>query len=279
MAIQVNIWSDVLCPWCFVGKRRFEKALSTFGEAVDITWHSFELDPGRSAERQLDLNSTQRLAKKYGLSVERAVSMVQQMTDTGKAEGIDFHLENSQTRQSFDAHRLIHFAKTQNKHQEMKERLFLAHFCEELDCGNAEILVKLAAEIGLDAEQANAVLQSEDFAKEVRTDEQAAAQFQITGVPFFIIGKYGVSGAQSPEVLLQTLKRAQQDAQDLQEKSGAPNVSGSQKSKNIHAATLAATPAAKVNQVLSAEQSSQAESNQAEPTQVAENCSDDSCSS
>jgi predicted DsbA family dithiol-disulfide isomerase len=208
MALAVHIWSDVVCPWCFVGKRRFEKALADFGQPVDVTWHSFELDPRGSHLGQDGLSAPERLARKLGAPVERARAMMEQMARTGEPEGIHFNLIDGKTGSSFDAHRLLHFAATEQKQGAMKERLLRAHFEEALDCSNKEVLARLAQEVGLDEGEARAVLSSDRFAEEVRSDEASAKELGISGVPFFVIGRYGISGAQSSATFLQVLDRA-----------------------------------------------------------------------
>jgi predicted DsbA family dithiol-disulfide isomerase len=208
VSLTVHVWSDVVCPWCFLGKRRLERAISEFGEEVEVIWHSFELDPLRRAERTPDKTAPERLAEKYGMPVERARLLMEQMRERGKADGIEFALERGNTLQSFDAHRLLQFALLAGKQAELKERFFVAHFTETLDLGVGDVLVRLAGEVDLDRSEVRRILDSDAFTQEVRGDEEAARQLGVTGVPFFVIGRYGVAGAQSTEVLLQTLDRA-----------------------------------------------------------------------
>jgi predicted DsbA family dithiol-disulfide isomerase len=208
MALSVHIWSDVVCPWCFVGKRRFERAVQAFGNPVAVTWHSFELDPGGSHLAQNGLSAPARLAKKYGMPVERAIAMMDQMKKTGEPEGIRFDLVGGQTKSSFDAHRLLHYALGQKRQNALKERLLKAHFEEALDCSDAGVLVQLADDVGLDSNEVRAVLGSDQFAENVRSDEATARELGISGVPFFVIGQYGVSGAQSSATFQQVLDRA-----------------------------------------------------------------------
>lgn len=221
MSPVVHVWSDVVCPWCFIGKRRLEAALRRFGEPVEVVYHSFELDPGRSAEKLRGLDEAERLAKKYGMPVERARQMQSNMQATGAKDGIEFRPEGGRTLQSFDAHRLLHFAKEHGKQVELKERIFEAQWVEGVDCGEASELVRLAESVGLDPDRAMAVLASDQFAAEVREDEEAARQLGITGVPFFVIGRYGVSGAQSADVLLAALDRAHLDQPEEAVEEGA----------------------------------------------------------
>lgn len=211
MAIQVHIWSDVVCPWCFVGKRRFERALKDFGEPVEITWHSFELDPHQTSLGGSSASAPERLAKKLGMPVERALAMMEQMAETGRPEGIAFNLKDGKTRSSFDAHRLVHLAAESGKQDAMKERLFQAHFEQALDVGDREVLRTLGREVGLPQDAVDEVLGTDRFADEVRSDEATARELGISGVPFFVIGRYGISGAQKSELFVDVLRRVRSE--------------------------------------------------------------------
>lgn len=208
MALSVHIWSDVVCPWCFVGKRRFERAVREFGSPVAVTWHSFELDPRSDHLGSADLSAPERLAKKYGMPVERAMEMMAQMKRTGEPEGIRFNLVEGKTRSSFDAHRLLHFALERGKQSALKERLLRAHFEEALDCSDLGVLATLGSEVGLEQSEIMPILESDAYAANVRSDEETASELGIRGVPFFVIGGYGVSGAQSSATFVQVLDRA-----------------------------------------------------------------------
>jgi predicted DsbA family dithiol-disulfide isomerase len=215
--VKVEIWSDVVCPWCAIGKRRFEKALARFAhrDEVEVTWHSFELDP--SAPREQDGDLADHLAAKYGLTRERAEAMHRQMTESAAAEGWDFHFERARRGNTFDAHRLLHLAAERGVQDAVKERLFRAYFTEGEAIADHATLVRLVAEAGLDADEARAVLASDRYAAEVRADERQAQAYGITGVPFFVVDRrYGVSGAQPPEALLQALETAWAEAHPLQ---------------------------------------------------------------
>jgi predicted DsbA family dithiol-disulfide isomerase len=210
--MQLEIWSDVVCPWCYVGKRRFEQALARFAHSDDvaITYRSFELDPG--APRERPGSHDEHLARKYGMTVERAHELNEQMTQTAAAEGLEFRLDRIRAGNTFDAHRLLHLALARGKQPELKERLLRATFTDGERIADAETLVRLAAEVGLDADEAREVLASDRYADAVRADEQQAAAYGITAVPFFVVdGKYGVSGAQPADLLLQVLERASED--------------------------------------------------------------------
>jgi predicted DsbA family dithiol-disulfide isomerase len=211
--MKVEIWSDVVCPWCYIGKRRFERALSEFenAEEVEVEWKSFELDP--SAPKEVEGKLEEVLAKKYRASVGQARSMMQRVVDTSREEGIDVDFDIARSGNTFDAHRLIHLAKARGKGDAMKERLMRGYFCEGVLPSDHEALIRLAAEVGLDEAEVVDALAGEAFARDVRGDEVAARQIGVTGVPFFVIdGKYGISGAQPSEVLLQVLQQTHQEA-------------------------------------------------------------------
>jgi predicted DsbA family dithiol-disulfide isomerase len=207
--LQIDIWSDIACPWCYVGKRRLEKALEQFPQrdSVLIQWHAFELDP--SAPRRIEGDHAERLARKYGMSVPQAQKRIDQLCQVALAEGLDFDFEHIQSGNTFDAHRIVHLAADHGLGGQMKERLLHAYFTENAAIGEPEVLVRLAAETGLDADEVSAVLASDTYTNEVRADERQAARLGINGVPFFVLGgKYGVSGAQPVEVMLRALTQA-----------------------------------------------------------------------
>jgi len=207
--LTVEIWSDVVCPWCYIGKRRFEAAAEQFGGEVEVVWRSFELDPGAPAVREH--TATEHLAAKYGMSVEQADASHAQMTELAAQEGLEYHFERARGGNSFDAHRLIHLAAAHGKQGEAKERLMRAYFTEGVPIGDREALVALGEELGLDA---RAALESDDYADAVRADEELARRIGIQGVPFFVLGRrYGVSGAQPAEVMLQALEKAAESAE------------------------------------------------------------------
>ena len=211
--MRVEIWSDVVCPWCYIGKRRFESALAEFAhrDQVEVVWRSFELDPAAPAERTE--GQAQHLSAKYGVSLERAQEMLDTMTTNAAHEGLDFRFDRMRGGSTFDAHRLIHLAAERGLQDAVKERLLLATFTEGEPVADVETLVRLAADAGLDATEAREVLQSDRFADEVRADEQEAQRLGITGVPFFVVDRtYGVSGAQPAEVLREVLEKAWHDS-------------------------------------------------------------------
>lgn len=207
--VRIHIWSDVVCPWCYIGKRRLEAALSRFEHAdrVDVVWHSFELDPGAPAQAEGEYVS--RLAAKYGTGIDRARAMVDTMTATGREDGLDLRFDAVRPGNTFDAHRLLHLALDRGVQHDLEERLLRATFTEGRPIGDRATLADLAAEAGLDRLEAEAVLAGDDYAEQVRADEEQAAALRITGVPFFVVdARYGVSGAQPADVLLEVLQRA-----------------------------------------------------------------------
>ena len=211
MPLTVNVWSDVVCPWCYIGKRRLEAALARFEHKaeVEITWHSFELDPSAPKSYEGQGTQAERLAKKYRMPVQRAEQMIEQMVKTAAVDGIEMNVPRQRGGNTFDAHRLLHWAHSQGKQNELKERFFKGHFTDGDAIADHDALAKLASEVGLDEEQARAVLLSDQYADDVRADEENARQLGISGVPFFVVGgKYAVSGAQPSDVLLQALERA-----------------------------------------------------------------------
>ena len=206
--MDVEIWSDVACPWCYIGKRRFEAALAQFEHAddVNVTLRSFELDPSAPPEREGD--SATSLAQKYGISVERAKEMHQRVTDAAAGEGLPFRLDMQRRGSTFDAHRMIHLAEEHGLQDEMKERLMNGYFTEGELVSDPDTLVRLAAEVGVPEDEARATVTSDRFAEQVRNDERTAAQIGISAVPTFVVDRaLGVSGAQPPEQLLELLRQ------------------------------------------------------------------------
>jgi predicted DsbA family dithiol-disulfide isomerase len=209
--MRVDVWSDIACPWCYLGKRRLEAALAGFvhKDAVEVVWRAFELDPRAPRERDSSVSHAERLAKKYGQTVARAEAMIAHMTNVAKSEGLDFHFERVHAGNTFDAHRVLHLAATRGLQDAVKERFMRAYFSEGEPIGEPETLVRLAAEAGLPDEDVRAVLGSDAHASDVRADEQEAQELGIGGVPFFVIaGRYGISGAQPASVLLEALTQA-----------------------------------------------------------------------
>jgi len=208
--MQVEIWSDVICPWCYIGKRRFEMALAKFAhkDSVQVIWRSFELDP--SSPRQLTGTLEEKLASKYGVSLQEAAAMNARVTAVASELGLEYHLSKALPGNTFDAHRLLHFAGSQQLGDRATERIMHAYFSESLPVGDHSALARLAPEFGISASDALKLLESDAYSKEVRADETRAAKFGITGVPFFVIDeKSGISGAQPVQVFAKALQQAQ----------------------------------------------------------------------
>jgi predicted DsbA family dithiol-disulfide isomerase len=211
--VKVEVWSDIVCPWCYIGKRRIEGALRQFEhrDDIEVTYRAFELNPEAEPDEGIALD--QRLARKYGVPIQEARAMNARVTAVAAEDGLDYHLDVARPGNTFDAHRLIHLAQAEGRQGEMKERLMAAYFVEGRPIGNRDTLRELAEEIGLDADRARAVLDGDEFADEVRAEEAEAAQLGISGVPFFVIDRrYGVSGAQPAELLARALEQAWSEA-------------------------------------------------------------------
>lgn len=207
--MKVEVWSDVVCPFCYIGKTHFDEALAQFAEKenIEFVWKSFQLNP--DLKTNLDQTLYEHLSESKGISVEQAEGMGIHAALMGKAAGIELNFERSVVANSFNSHRLIHFAKANGKQQEMKSRLFKAYFTEGKNIDNKETLIALAKEIGLDAEAAKQVLESDKYAEDVNDDINESQQLGVRGVPFFVFNrKYAVSGAQPSEAFLETLKKA-----------------------------------------------------------------------
>ena len=217
--MRVEIWSDIACPWCYVGKARFEKALAGFPhrDDIEVVHRSFELDPNRKkGDNDLVLPM---LSKKYGMSEAQAQAGEYNLGKQAAAEGLDYRTEGRDHGSTFDMHRLLHFAKEHGRQTELLQILYRANFAEQESVyEDDERLVTLAAEAGLDADEARAVLADpERYAADVRTDEREAAELGANGVPFFVLDrKYGVSGAQPAEVFTQALTQAWGERSPLQ---------------------------------------------------------------
>ena len=207
----VEIWSDVACPWCWVGKRRFETALAGFGhrDQVEVVWRSFELDP--TAPARVEGDPVDHLARKYGMSRTEAEQRVDHLGEVGRLEGLDLRLRSLQRGNTFDAHRLLHLAAEHggDAQHRLKERLFQGYFSQSVPVADRDVLSRLATESGLPADEVDEVLGSDRYADAVRADEATAAGFGISAVPFFVFDRtYGVPGAQAPEVLTNVLEKA-----------------------------------------------------------------------
>jgi len=204
--MKVEIWSDFVCPFCYIGKRRFEAGLALFShkDEVEVVYKSFELAPDIARDGNPGVH--EMLVAKYGMSHEQAVANTNNLTEQAKAVGLEYHFDRTIQTNTFDAHRLTHFAATKGKQKEMTERLLRAHFTDTLHLGNRDTLADLAEEVGIDRVEA---LNDGEYESDVRADEEMARKIGVRGVPFFVINrKYGVSGAQPSEVFLETLQKA-----------------------------------------------------------------------
>lgn len=220
--MRVDIWSDVVCPWCYIGKRRFEEAVAGFEhrDQLEVTWHSFELDPESGPSREGAYVT--HLAAKYGKSVPEAQEMLDSMTATAASVGLEFDFGIARPGNTLDAHRLIHLGGERGVQGAVKERLLSATFTEGKPISDAATLTELAVEAGLDRDEVTEVLAAGTYTAEVRADERQAQDYGITGVPFFVIdGRYGVSGAQSPEALGGALEQAWRERSPLVPVGGA----------------------------------------------------------
>ncbi len=207
--MHVEIWSDIACPWCYVGKRRFEAALAGYEhrDEVTVTWRSFELDPGAPAERPHD--GATHLAEKYGMTRDEALAMHARMTETAAADGLEFRFDRARGGNTFDAHRLIHLAAAHDVQDAMKERIMRAYLTEGELISDRATLERLGLEVGLPRDDVCAVLGGDRYAAEVRDDERTAAQLGIGAVPFFVVDRaIGASGAHPAAQLVELLRQA-----------------------------------------------------------------------
>jgi predicted DsbA family dithiol-disulfide isomerase len=207
--MKVKIWSDVVCPYCYIGKREFENALARFPhkDEVEVEWKSFELD--REAPVRVPEDTYDRLAKKYGRTREQAKEMVAGVVERARTVGLHFDMEHAVNGNSLDAHRLLHFAKAKGKADAVKERLFKAHFVLAEHIGDREVLKRIATEVGLDGAEVEEMLAGKTFTEAVHADEYEAQQIGVRGVPFFVLDdRYAVNGAQASEHFLGALQQA-----------------------------------------------------------------------
>jgi predicted DsbA family dithiol-disulfide isomerase len=212
--LKVQIWSDIMCPFCYIGKRRMEEALTLFEhkEAVEIEWKSFQLDA--SFIPSPEDNVIEHLAEKYRKDKDWAQNMVDNMTQNAKTAGLDFHFEKAVLANSHNAHRLLHLAKKHNLANELEELLFKAYLTDGKDLNNLNNLSELGIAVGLEAEAVAQVLHSDIYSKEVKQDIQEANTIGVQGVPFFVFdNKYAISGAQPATAFLQTLEKVWQEGQ------------------------------------------------------------------
>lgn len=207
--MQVEIWSDVMCPFCYIGKRKFEAALDQFPhkDQVEVVWKSFQLNPELQTDTEKNVN--EYLAEIKGWTVEQAKQMNQRVSEMASAVGLTFNFDRAIVANSFDAHRLSHFAKTRGLQDPVEERLFFAYFTEGKNTADRNVLIELGVEAGLDADEIRHMLESGQCGPEVRADVEEANALGIQGVPFYVLArKYGVSGAQESATFLGALRKA-----------------------------------------------------------------------
>lgn len=223
MTMKVEFWSDIVCPWCYIGKRRFEKALSQFEhrDEIEVIWRSFELDPStpRQGKDLVDV-----LSKKMGRSVDEVKQMMAQITTLAAKDGLEYRFDLMKSSNTFDAHRLIHYAAAQGLVEEVSEHLYHAYFTEGFPVSDIDALLQVAVKAGLKETETRQILESDKYSEEVRSDESRAQSLQVSGVPFVLANeKFAISGAQSTEVFLDALRQAWNDAHPITVVGGAGN--------------------------------------------------------
>ena len=217
-AIKVDIWSDVQCPWCYIGKRKFEAAVAQFDGDVDVTYHSFELAP----DTPVDFEGTPKdyLAERKGISPADADQMLERVTGIAASVGLDYDYDHVHQTNTIKAHELLHYAKSQRRQLDMKERLLKAYFVDGRHVGRIEDLADLAAEIGLDRDTVVRVLTDETHLADVKADVAQAEAYGINGVPFFVFDeKYGVSGAQDATTFANVLEQVRLENAEMTQES------------------------------------------------------------
>ncbi|WP_100374506.1 DsbA family oxidoreductase [Bacillus sp. FJAT-45037] len=214
--MRIDVWSDFVCPFCYIGKRRLEKALEQFtyeGE-INMVFRSYQLDP--EVDKEDDTHLYDVLASKYGMSREKAKEMSDQVSLQAKGEGLDFHLDTSIRTNTADAHRLAHFAYEKGRGLQLTERLLKAYFTDSLHIGNEKTLSELAVEVGLDEGEVLAMLKTSQYADVVERDQQEGMELGVRGVPFFVFNqKYAISGAQSSDTFLDVLEKVKNEEKEL----------------------------------------------------------------
>jgi predicted DsbA family dithiol-disulfide isomerase len=220
--MRIDVWSDVVCPWCYIGKRRLEQALAETSDTPTIIWHSFQLDPSSTNDDPRDLAT--RLGEKYGRGPEWGLQANAHVTEIAAELGLEYHLDQAKSANTVDAHRLMHLARVMvdagevpaDTQDRLSERLLKAYFTDGLPVGDHSTLTDLATESGLPSDRVREVLASTTYAEEVEADQAQALAYGANGVPFFVIDeKYGVSGAQPVEVFQEALRRANADRKPI----------------------------------------------------------------
>jgi predicted DsbA family dithiol-disulfide isomerase len=214
--VKVEIWSDVVCPWCYIGKRRFETALASFEhrDEIEVVYRSYQLDPGSPAD--FAGSEIEYLAQNKGIPADQAAGMLSQVTDIARSVGLEYRFDRVQHANTFDAHRVVHLAQAGGRGYEMVERLFRGYFLDGAALSDAGTLARLAGDVGMDVDATLVELAGGAAADAVRADEAQAAAYGITSVPFFVLDeKYAVAGAQEPAVLVQVLQQAWAERDDV----------------------------------------------------------------
>ena len=208
--IKVDVWSDVQCPWCYIGKRKFEAGAELFGGEVEVEYHSFELSPDTPVD--FEGSTADYLSQRKGMPLEQVNGMLANVSDIAKSVGLDYDFDAVKQTNTIKAHELLHYAKAQGKQLEMKERLLKAYFEEGHHVGRIEDLAQLAVEVGFDRADVIRALTEETYLSAVKADQAQAIEYGIQGVPFFVIdGKYGVSGAQEAATFAQVLQQVRDE--------------------------------------------------------------------
>jgi predicted DsbA family dithiol-disulfide isomerase len=208
--IKVDIWSDIACPWCYIGKRKFEAGAAEFAGDVEVEYHSYELSPDTPVD--FDGSEIDFLAARKGLPADQVTQMLARVTGVAESVGLHYDYDALKHTNTVKAHQVIHYAKAHGRQLEMKERLFKAYFVEGRHVGRDADLADLAAEIGLDRDEVLRSLAENEYLADVRADQAQAAAYGIQGVPFFVIdGKYGISGAQDPQVFASALAQVRDE--------------------------------------------------------------------
>ncbi|MFP8817900.1 DsbA family protein [Acinetobacter johnsonii] len=212
--MRVDIWSDVVCPFCYIGKKRLEAAAEQAGVELEVHWHSFELDP--DAPVRQEISNSERLALKYGRTVAEVEEMQRNIAKMAAEEGIEFNWENANSGNSFNAHRIIHLAQSHGLGNEAEEAFFFSYMTQGLPIGERETIEDVASRIGLNPVEVDDVLDSDEYADFVKFDQEVAReQLKVTGVPFFVFDqRVALAGAQPSEVFLQVLEKAQMPTEE-----------------------------------------------------------------
>lgn len=220
--MKIDIWSDFVCPFCYIGKRRLDKALENFKhkDDVEVVYHSFQLDP--YAVKGTGENMYESLASKYDVSYEEAVEMTSNVVEQAKLTGLEYNLDTAIQTNTYEALMLTYFAREKGKEKEYIERLMKAYFTDSLDIGNYEVLLQLSEEVGLNKDEVREVLQKDKYRSEFTEDIMLASNYEISAVPFFLINeKYAIPGAQPSSIILNVLNQVYNEEHGiLEEKKG-----------------------------------------------------------